>query len=164
MIHWVRGVVVCQIFSRRLSGRTVLSSTNFGNNWPTLCPRRCYSYTLCVYSSGQYKVYVPYSYNDRCTERISLFSIMFHFYVIQFPFRKKRIFVEYLTFRFAFISQDDLHTTVKYDHSVRINSTSVEKKRVVVERLAFYFLCSTIAMGLFTTWRATKTLQSLGFF
>ena len=38
------------------------------------------------------------------------------FTLFKFRFAKKRIFPEHLTFRFASISQDDLHNTAEYDH------------------------------------------------
>ena len=41
---------------------------------------------------------------------------------------EKLMFIEHLTFRFAFIGQDNLHTTTKYNHFSHINSTSVEKE------------------------------------
>ena len=81
-----------------------------------------------MYSRGQYKVYVPYSCNSRCTVRISQFFYKVPFLRYSSSGSIKRIFVEYLTFRFAFISQDDLHITAKHNHILRINSTSVEKK------------------------------------
>ena len=49
-----------------------------------------------------------------CTQFTVLYNVPFLRY--SSSVLKKRIFVEYLTFRFAFISQNDLHITAKYDH------------------------------------------------